>query len=318
MTEDSAQTTSPDPRESAALASLTAGIDADVRHHFAEIDGLRIHYAEAGSGDPLILLHGWPQHWWEWRQLIGPLAQRYLVICPDIRGMGWSQGPTTGYTFERLARDLLELMDQLGVRQTRLVGRDWGLVIGYRACLNWPDRFTQFVALAGVHPWTVLGATLPVYTRPWHVYALAALGRSRSLQSRLIARSFHAWRHQGQFTDDEIDVYLRRMRTPDAFSATLGFNRNLMVHEVPHFARHYRMLRLRVPTLHLNGDRDPLSAGVPESYCDYAEHMSLEQVADCGHFVSEEQPDVLAGRLLQFFDAPTEHGRLPCLAETRG
>ncbi|WP_433732646.1 alpha/beta fold hydrolase [Nocardia sp. CA-129566] len=78
---------------------------------------MRIHYAEAGTGEPLILLHGWPQHWWEWRQVIAPLARRYRVICPDIRGLGWSEGSGGGYTFERLARDLVELMDQLGVRR---------------------------------------------------------------------------------------------------------------------------------------------------------------------------------------------------------
>ncbi|MFG1791267.1 alpha/beta fold hydrolase [Nocardia sp. NPDC049149] len=311
MTEDMAPGGTPE--EAAELAALSAGIGADLRHRFTEIDGLRIHYVEAGSGDPLILLHGWPQHWWEWRHVIGPLATHYRVICPDIRGMGWSEGSVGGYRFERLARDLLDLMDQLGVRRARLVGRDWGLVVGYRACLNWPERFTQLVAMAGVHPWTVAGGALPVYTRPWHVYVLAALGRSRRVQARLVARAFTAWRHRGRYTIDETEVYLRRMRTTGAHQATRGFNRNLMAHEVPHFALRHRLLRLRVPTLHLNGDRDPLSAGVPQSYRDYADDMRLESIVDCGHFIPEEQPAVLVDRLLRFFDAGTE--RTPALSE---
>ncbi|WUV50986.1 alpha/beta hydrolase [Nocardia vinacea] len=285
---------------SAELTALSADIPTDVRHHFVQIGGLRIHYAEAGAGEPLILLHGWPQHWWEWRHVIAPLAQRYRVICPDIRGLGWSEGSGDGYTFERLARDLVELLDRLEVDRARVVGRDWGLVVGYRACLNWPERFDQFVALAGVHPWTIDGVRPAVFTRPWHVYALAALGRSSALQTALTKRSLRAWRHQGRFSDAEAAVYLSRMRTPSAHAATIDFNRNVVLHEVPHFARHYRMMRLRVPTLHLNGACDPLSEGVPDSYRDYADDMRLERIPDCGHYVPEERPQWLADRLLTF------------------
>ncbi|WP_433732648.1 alpha/beta fold hydrolase [Nocardia sp. CA-129566] len=92
------------------------------------------------------------------------------------------------------------------------------------------------------------------------------------------------------------------MRTPSAHAATIDFNRNVLLHEVPHFARHYRMIRLRVPTLHLNGARDPLAEGVPDSYRDYADDMRLESIPECGHFVPEEQPQWLADRLLTFLD----------------
>ncbi|RDI44702.1 alpha/beta fold hydrolase [Nocardia mexicana] len=293
-------TTSLTPPEISTLQALSADIPADVRHRFADIDGLRIHYAEAGSGEPLILLHGWPQHWWEWRHVIGPLAEHYRVICPDIRGLGWSQGHGAGYTFERLARDLLELMDRLDIGRARLVGRDWGLVIGYRACLNWPERFDRFVAVSGVHPWTAQGLRLPVLLRPWHVYLLALHGSSGRLQRWLRTRSLRAWRYEGRFTPEEAEVYLRRMGTPGALAATGAFNRNVMVHEVPHFLRHYRLLRLRVPTLHLNGAQDPLSEGVSHSYADYAEAMRLEIIPGCGHFPPEEQPDLFTDRLLTF------------------
>src|SRR5919112_407695 len=73
-----------------------------VSHDFHVVDGVRFHVAEAGEGEPLVLLHGWPQHWWSWRELIGPLAERYRVICPDIRGMGWSDAPRGGYDLRRL------------------------------------------------------------------------------------------------------------------------------------------------------------------------------------------------------------------------
>ena len=76
-----------------------------VEHHFVDVRGARLHVAELGDpdGPPVLLLHGWPQHWWSWRELIGPLARRHRVICPDIRGMGWSDVPRGGYGVRRRA-----------------------------------------------------------------------------------------------------------------------------------------------------------------------------------------------------------------------
>src|SRR3712207_8699698 len=63
---------------------------AGVEHRYENVNGIRMHYAEAGEGEPVVLQHGWPQHWWMWRDYIGPLAERFRVICPDLRGHGWS------------------------------------------------------------------------------------------------------------------------------------------------------------------------------------------------------------------------------------
>lgn len=274
-----------------------------VRHRFATIDGLRIHYAEAGEGEPLILLHGWPQHWWSWRAVIPSLARRYRVICPDFRGLGWSEGSARGYHFERLARDVVDLMDALGIDDARLVGHDWGLVTGFRACVNWPHRFRQFVALGGIHPWARRGASVRLFAAPWHIYAIAGLGR-RAIRLGITERCLRAWRHAGRFTPEETETYLRQMRRPVAELATIRFDRNVVLREVPDLARAYRAIRLRVPTLMLNGDRDPLTAAVPHSFRDYADDMSLELVPDCGHFIPEERPEWLLDRLHRFFETP--------------
>src|SRR5262245_60995746 len=111
-----------------------------VAHRFADLRGVRVHYAEAGSGDPLVLQHGWPQHWWAWREVIGPLAERYRVICPDLRGCGWSSAPARGYDKATLAEDLLALLDALGLERVRLIGHDWGAFAGYLACIRRPER----------------------------------------------------------------------------------------------------------------------------------------------------------------------------------
>ncbi len=289
----------PTARPAGACAGLAMPHVEGVEHRYTQVDGLRLHYAEAGQGDPLVLLHGWPEHWWSWRYLIGPLSERYRVICPDIRGLGWSEGGRN-YSLARLARDVVELMDTLGIQRAGLIGHDWGNVAGYRACLNWPDRFTQYIALGGVHPWSASGSAPRVFLRPWHVYLLAFAAELGMARLRIPEHCLRSWRHRGQFTTDELTTYASAIHRPVSVDATRRFDRNIVLHEIAHFARHYRLMHLRVSTLHLNGEHDPLTRGLSDSYSDYADDMRLEHVPACGHFIAEERPDWLLNRLENF------------------
>ncbi len=105
-----------------------------VEHRLVDVAGVRFHVAEAGEGDPLVLLHGWPQNWWEWRRLIPLLSDRYRVICLDTRGSGWSDAPKGGYDRETMARDVIGVLDQLGIDRFRMVGHDVRVLVGrYRS-----------------------------------------------------------------------------------------------------------------------------------------------------------------------------------------
>jgi pimeloyl-ACP methyl ester carboxylesterase len=272
-----------------------------VRHCFVSVRGAQLHYVEAGRGEPLVMLHGWPQHWWSFRKIILPLSRHYRVICPDIRGLGWSESSARGYGFIELAADLLSLLDALGLGQVRLVGHDWGAGIGYTTCLQWPARVRQFVALGAVTPWTADGVPAALYRRVWHIWTLALFGRLALNALSLPARALRSWRHAGRFTPDELAVYLAPLRRPDAQRATARYYRNLVLHELPYFFRHFRTQRLCTPTLHLNGEHDPLTIGVPDSYQRYADDMRLELIPGAGHFLPEEQPELLVARMRSFF-----------------
>jgi alpha/beta hydrolase fold len=100
-----------------ALASkgVSFGIDnVTFSHHMASVNGIQLHYVIGGHGDPLVLIHGWPQTWYEWRHVMPALAKNYTVIVPDLRGLGDSSKPLTGYDGKTTAEDIYQLISQLG------------------------------------------------------------------------------------------------------------------------------------------------------------------------------------------------------------
>src|SRR5438309_622460 len=105
----------------------------EIQHHFANLDGMRLHYATLGSGPPVILIHGWPQTWYEWRRVMPLLADRFTLIAPDLRGLGDSSRPSTGYDKKTVANDLWQLMhDHLKHERFDVVGHDWGAPVAIR------------------------------------------------------------------------------------------------------------------------------------------------------------------------------------------
>ncbi len=273
-----------------------------VEHRFVAVNGARLHYAGAGRGDPLVLLHGWPQHWWAWREVIPTLARDYRVICPDIRGFGWSEGGTD-YGLEQLAADLVGLLDVLGIGQARLVGHDWGSEVGYHACLNWPGRFSHYVPVGGVTP-SSTGVTLPrLPLRAWHMYALGLLGTYATTRLGVPENALRSWRHAGSFTPEEAQTYLGPLRRPVSAEATRRLYRHAVLHELPQYVRSNQTVPLQVPTLHLHGEHDPLTGGSLRTPRRAAADTRIELVPDCGHFVAEERPHELTARLSSFLSA---------------
>src|SRR4051794_8757273 len=124
-----------------------------VEHRFVQSGAVRLHVAEAGTGDPVLLLHGWPQHWYCWRRIIPRLVGDHRVLCPDLRGSGWSDAPRTSYAKDELAGDVIALLDALELDRVRLVGHDWGGFIGFLVALQAPERIRDLLAFSIVHPW---------------------------------------------------------------------------------------------------------------------------------------------------------------------
>lgn len=273
-----------------------------VAHYDVRLDdGCRIHVAEAGFGPPLMLIHGWPQHWYAWRDIIGALAADFRVICPDIRGLGWSDGSGRDWSLDRLAADVAGVMDSLGIERASIVGHDWGAAIIYQLGLHHPHRVTRMMPLAGLHPWTAIGLRPRTIWRPWHVYTAAALACINNTTLEVPRISLRTWRHVGEFTPADTEIYCSSM--PHTIRATTRYYRNIVAREVPYFWRNAGQFRLDMPIMHLNGANDPLTQQLSPSYCDHAPNMQLENLPECGHFIAEERPRELIEHITTFFGA---------------
>jgi pimeloyl-ACP methyl ester carboxylesterase len=268
-----------------------------VRHRDVVVDGVRLHVAEAGEGPAVVLQHGWPQNWWAWRELIGPLSASHRVICPDLRGLGWSEAPRDGYDKERMASDLLGVLDALELQRVRLVGHDWGGFAGFLACLRAPERFSGYLALAISHPWPPGGGGAPDprrLARLWYQFVLAAPVVGGELIRRPgVARQLLTRAGAGAWDEQALDVYAERLSGDGGSRATVGIYRTFLTRElVPMVRGRYSGQRLVVPTRLLIGERDPvITPDSLEGYAEHADDMTVEIVPGAGHWLPEERPE---------------------------
>ena len=268
-----------------------------VTHRTVAARGLRFHVAEAGAGPPIVLLHGWPQHWWMWRHVVPLLAPHARLIMIDLRGFGWSDAPPGGYDKQTMADDVLAVLDALGLRRVCLVAHDWGAWIGFLACAAAPERFAAFLALGAPRPLGTPAARqlLEIWRFAYQaVLAAPLLGRRLIADERFTARLIDAIavRHDA-WTAGDVRAFTAVLTEPERARASVLLYRTFLLREVGRTPRG----RLAMPTRIMLGAGDPairpfLLDGAERE----ADDLVVEIVPDCGHFVPEERPALVAGR----------------------
>jgi pimeloyl-ACP methyl ester carboxylesterase len=278
-----------------------------VRHRRVEARGIEFHVAEAGAGDDVVLcLHGWPQHWYLWRHLLPALADRHRVLALDLRGFGWSDAPDAGYEKEEMAHDVLVVLDALGIERVKLVGHDWGGWIGFLLCLKAPQRFERFLALNILPPWIDARSTLPNAWRFAYQLMVAApvLGYELHRRRKLVPRVLHAASTVRDAWDKAtVNAFADNLAEPARARAAVQLYRVFQLKEVgPLLRGRYADQRLTVPTRLLFGIDDAvLRPGLLPSYEEHADEMAVELVQNCGHFIADERPELVAARARDFF-----------------
>jgi pimeloyl-ACP methyl ester carboxylesterase len=262
-------------------------------HHQVSAGGIDLHVAEFGAGDPVVLLHGFPQHWYAWREVAARLAPEHRVLAVDQRGFGWSDKPRTGYTTADRVADLLALLDALELDRVRLVGHEWGAWAGFFACLEAPERFSHFLALNIVHPWPSHRHLAPSSWRFWYTTVLEAPGLGRLAQRHWPAFTRHLLRRgPSGLPEDAVEEYVAASREPGAARAGEALHRLFTVRDIPAIMtnRHHGR-RLTVPTVLLGGDRDPVfPPAVLGGAEKHADHLRVHVLPGAGHWLPEERP----------------------------
>lgn len=270
--------------------------------------GLRLHVRLDGppDGEAILLLHGWPQTSYAWRR-VAPLhaAERYRVIIPDLRGLGDSAKPESGFDRKTVARDMLELLDQLGIHQVWLAGHDMGGQVAYPLAAQWPERVRGLVFIEAVLPGFGQEAAMDVaaggswqfgFNRAGPIAEALVQGRERLFIEAMIRRETVGVFDPAAISDEDIAVYARKAASPGALRCMFGYYRALLPTD-------------RDDNLQFGARPLPvLAVGAEHGYGGGALATMRRLALDpqswiaprCGHYVPEERPHELAAALLAF------------------
>lgn len=266
-----------------------------MRHRRVETGAAELHIAEAGDGPPLLLLHGWPQHWWCWRRLMPALAGNHRVLAPDLRGWGWSAAPPGAYAKATFAADVLALLDAEGLDRVQVIGHDWGGYTGFLLALEHPERVDRLVALDIAPPWFTTPRTrhlaLPLAASYQVLVGTPILGPlTMTSGNGFIRRLIRAGSGPAmRWSDQELDVYADVLREPARAGASSACYRTFLTCEVPRLvARGDRSSELRVPTLLVMGAQSVLRRVLDPRP---GPNLAVETIDGAGHFLPEEAPE---------------------------
>lgn len=280
-----------------------AAADGPFAHHIARLSSVDLHYVSAGSGPPVVLLHGWPQTWFMWREVIPLLSPHYSVIAPDMRGLGDSSRPPGGYDKATVARDIAELMSQLGHDRFHVVAHDWGGPVAFGLAAQFPDR----VLSMAIFDAPVLGDGGPIeHHNRWHFgfHALAGLPEALTEgREDLYLRFFYRFggARPDAIAEQAQAEYVRAYSQVGAMTA--GFNYYRAVPEDIAFTTAFREAgrRLDMPILVYGGDPQTRGRGLTaiESWRRVASRVTGGVAEGCGHWIPEERPDFVAAEVIR-------------------
>jgi pimeloyl-ACP methyl ester carboxylesterase len=273
-----------------------------------QVGGLRMHCLRGGDGPPVFLLHGWPQTSHCWHRVAGTLAETHTVIAPDLRGYGRTDKPVGGYDKRTMAADVAGLAEQLGFERVAVVGHDRGGRVGHRWALDRADQVER-LAVLDIAPtremWRRLDSDIANGYWHWLFHLQPDLPELLAGQNiaAYLGYFFERWTFQRQgLAAEDVAEYVRAFSAPGALRAGFDDYRASFPHDADldnaDFAAGRRVTQ---PLLALWG-QNGLLGKLPtlDIWRQYGEQVTGAALAECGHFLPEEQPDAVLAHLREF------------------
>jgi len=284
----------------------------ELTHHEAIVNGVRLHYVQAGQGPLVVLLHGFPEFWYGWRLQIPALAAAgYRVIAPDMRGYNLSEKPPTvaDYRMEALTADVAALIQHAGEENAVVVGHDWGGAVAWETAIRLPQVVRRLVVLNAPHPAAMLRElrTVEQLRRSWYMFffqlpwlpeALARLGDYSALEAVFRRDPTRA----GAYSDEDIRLYRQAVARPGALTGGINYYRALFRQAPAEALRGMRALpTITVPTLLIWGMRDRyLGPRLLNGLDQWVANLRVERLPDASHWVMADEPQRVNDLLLRF------------------
>ena len=261
-------------------------------HRTASVNGIQMHYVIGGQGDPIVLLHGWPETWYAWHKVMPALAKNYTVIAPDLRGLGDSSKPPTGYDGKTVTEDIHQLVTQLGFKSIFLVGHDIGVFVAYPYAAAHPTE------VKGLAVWE---APIPGFFPPgrpplwWVLFHQTPDIPEALVQGKEM--TYLSWFYQNlannpaAITQDAINEYVSKYSAPGGMRAGFEYYRALPQDAMQN--QNYSKTNLTMPVLTLQGGYIPVFGGnVTMSSIEYsmkqlAQNVTAITVPNSGHWIAE-------------------------------
>lgn len=302
------------PGSASGAPNLPRGFTRTFSSRYVEANGVRLHAVIGGAGPPLLLVHGWPQTWYQWRLVMPALARDFTVVAVDQRGIGLSDIPQGGYDAGSEASDMVAVMEALGHRKFAMIGFDTGMPIAYAAAVDHPDRLDRLVVgeaiITGVTPSPPLLVPGPLNKKLWHIAfnrldadVNEALVRGRE---QIYFGAEYAGSAGTPLPDEVVRYYVDRLTaSPDALRGSFGSYRAIDTSIAQNQQRKTR--RLTLPVLAIGGAKG-IGEGVVATMKLVADNVQSAIIPGSGHWVAEEAPEQLLAALTPFL-APYSHRR---------
>jgi pimeloyl-ACP methyl ester carboxylesterase len=283
-----------------------------MKHGFAHVNGVRLHYVTQGQGPLAILLHGFPEFWYSWRHQIPELAKQFRVVAPDLRGYNDSDKPrgVANYRVDTLTADVMGLIRAFGEEKAVIIGHDWGGGVAWAFAANYPHATERLVVMNCPHPGPFqkhLRSNRRQLRRSWYMFFfqipfLPEFGIRLNVR-RFVEQAFRGMAiRKDAFPDEELQKYAEALTKPGVLTAAINYYRAAFRETVRRGERLFP--QITCPTLLIWGEEDialgkELTYGM-EPY--FANRLEIKYIPRCSHWVQQEQPELVNQYLRDFFN----------------